>query len=66
MFGYGLEGGEEQEHEEEYRGIIGTRGNGYLFLFHGPPGSGKTLTVEALAKVPCGLRAGPGGPAVCR
>lgn len=36
--------------EEVHSDIIAGKGNGVVALFHGPPGSGKTLTAESIAE----------------
>lgn len=38
-------------HDDSFSDIIDGKGGGCIFLLHGPPGQGKTLTAEAIAEL---------------
>lgn len=40
-----------ENNEESFQDIITGKGGGCIFLLHGPPGVGKTLTAEAIAEL---------------
>nr|XP_036574914.1 AAA family ATPase [Colletotrichum truncatum]XP_036575124.1 AAA family ATPase [Colletotrichum truncatum]KAF6781404.1 AAA family ATPase [Colletotrichum truncatum]KAF6781645.1 AAA family ATPase [Colletotrichum truncatum] len=46
--GFGLD--KDDFHLESYEDIIEGKGKGLVFLLHGPPGLGKTLTAESVAE----------------
>jgi hypothetical protein len=45
-----IKGLSEQQSRNEYTDIIGEKGGGIVFLLHGVPGVGKSLTAEAVAE----------------
>lgn len=41
----------ENDHEEAGLDVVANKGGASIFLLHGPPGCGKTLTAEAIAEL---------------